>query len=146
MPYFHMLGFEVKGYRCSICMDNSWTKPIILPELLVCFGIWCGNHNLEGRIMPQIKAISRQNTTANQQFRWNYWFNARIYYTCWKSITHDLKSQHMKVRHNSRFLKIQKNKTEFYQNKFDWVKFCEFQTSENIRDYSIQKRFEQLRL
>lgn len=56
MPYLHMLGFEVMGYGCSTCMENSCVEPIIPPESLVCCGVLSGNRNFEGRILPEIKA------------------------------------------------------------------------------------------
>ncbi len=49
MPYLHMLGFEVMGYGCSKCMENSCVEPIIPPESLVCCGVLSGNRNFEGR-------------------------------------------------------------------------------------------------
>ena len=56
MPYLHMLGFEVMGYGCSTCMENSCVEPLIPPESLVCCGVLSGNRNFEGRILPEIKA------------------------------------------------------------------------------------------
>ena len=56
MPYLHMLGFEVMGYGCSSCVENSATQPLIPPDALVCCGVLSGNRNFEGRILPEIKA------------------------------------------------------------------------------------------
>ena len=56
MPYLHMLGFEVMGYGCSTCMENSCVEPLIPPDSLVCCGVLSGNRNFEGRILPEIKA------------------------------------------------------------------------------------------
>ncbi len=63
MPYLYMLGFEVVGYGCSACVDNSrpWR---VLPALrsavaqgnLVCCGILSGNRNFEGRLQMDLKA------------------------------------------------------------------------------------------
>ena len=56
MPYLHMLGFEIMGYGCSSCVENSSSHPVIPPDPLVCCGILAGNRNFEGRILPEIKA------------------------------------------------------------------------------------------
>lgn len=67
MPYLHMLGFEVMGYGCSACVENS-NKPVLAAETdgplmeairqrsLVCVGVYSGNRNFEGRLNPDIKA------------------------------------------------------------------------------------------
>ena len=56
MPYLHMLGFEIMGYGCSRCVENSTVQPLIPPNALVCCGVLSGNRNFEGRILPEIKA------------------------------------------------------------------------------------------
>ena len=62
MPYLYMLGFEVVGYGCSICADNSKPSlPVSIVDAikqgnLVCCGLLSGNRNFEGRIDPDIKA------------------------------------------------------------------------------------------
>ena len=56
MPYLHMLGFEIMGYGCSSCVENSSVLPVLPPDPLVCCGILAGNRNFEGRILPEIKA------------------------------------------------------------------------------------------
>lgn len=61
MPYLYMLGFEVIGYGCSSCVDN--TKPLPSPIVdairqgsLVCCGVMSGNRNFESRVQADIKA------------------------------------------------------------------------------------------
>ncbi|TRY61731.1 hypothetical protein TCAL_01818 [Tigriopus californicus] len=61
MPYLYMLGFEVIGYGCSSCVDN--TKPLPGPIVdairqgsLVCCGVMSGNRNFESRVQADIKA------------------------------------------------------------------------------------------
>ena len=56
MPYLHMLGFEVMGYGCSTCVENSFVPPLLPPEGLVCCGVLAGNRNFDGRLLPEIKA------------------------------------------------------------------------------------------
>jgi aconitate hydratase len=60
MPYLHMLGFEVMGYGCSSCVENSASAsdPTVsgASSSLLCCGILAGNRNFEGRILPEIKA------------------------------------------------------------------------------------------
>lgn len=51
-----MLGFEIMGYGCSTCVENSCVQPLIPPDALVCCGVLAGNRNFEGRILPEIKA------------------------------------------------------------------------------------------
>jgi aconitate hydratase len=67
MPYLHMLGFEVMGYGCSACVENS-RKPALAAETdrplmeavrqrsLACVGVYSGNRNFEGRLDDNIKA------------------------------------------------------------------------------------------
>ena len=67
MPYLHMLGFEVMGYGCSACVENS-RKPALAAETdrplmeairqrsLACVGVYSGNRNFEGRLDEDIKA------------------------------------------------------------------------------------------
>jgi len=61
MPYLYMLGFEVVGYGCSTCVNNSRPLPASIVDAisqgkLVCCGVLSGNRNFEGRIQPDIKA------------------------------------------------------------------------------------------
>lgn len=56
MPYLHMLGFEVVGYGCTSCVENSSCQALIPPDSLVCCSVLAGNRNFEGRIVPEIKA------------------------------------------------------------------------------------------
>ena len=57
MPYLHMLGFEIMGYGCSACVENSCgQQPMVPPDSLVCCGVLAGNRNFEGRVLPEIKA------------------------------------------------------------------------------------------
>jgi aconitate hydratase len=61
MPYLYMLGFEVVGYGCSTCVNNSRPLPVPIVDAirqgkLVCCGVLSGNRNFEGRIQSDIKA------------------------------------------------------------------------------------------
>ena len=59
MPYLHMLGFEVMGYGCAACVENSRIgNDHMLPDnsALICCGVLSGNRNFEGRVKPEIKA------------------------------------------------------------------------------------------
>ncbi len=61
MPYLYMLGFEVVGYGCSTCVNNSRPLPVPVVDAisrgkLVCCGVLSGNRNFEGRIQSDIKA------------------------------------------------------------------------------------------
>ncbi len=59
MPYLHMLGFEVMGYGCTACVENSRVgNDHLLPEnsSLICCGVLSGNRNFDGRVRPEIKA------------------------------------------------------------------------------------------
>lgn len=61
MPYLHMLGFEIMGYGCSACVENSAQQQGAAAQFtgggqLVCCGVLAGNRNFEGRLDPGIKA------------------------------------------------------------------------------------------
>ena len=61
MPYLYMLGFEVVGYGCSSCVNNSKPLPSAISDAVkhgnvVCCGVLSGNRNFEGRIQSDIKA------------------------------------------------------------------------------------------
>ena len=62
MPYLYMLGFEVIGYGCPKCVENSSTRnvPVLLDAVaqngLVCCGVLAGNRNFEGRFQRGVKA------------------------------------------------------------------------------------------
>ena len=58
MPYLYMLGFEVVGYGCAKCVENSsrstsGAHPALIEAVkansLVCVGVLSGNRNFEGK-------------------------------------------------------------------------------------------------
>ena len=59
MPYLYMLGFEVVGYGCAKCVENSsrstsGAHPALIEAVkansLVCVGVLSGNRNFEGKL------------------------------------------------------------------------------------------------
>jgi aconitate hydratase len=59
MPYLYMLGFEIVGYGCSACADNSRPLPDAIVDAvrggsLVCCGVLSGNRNFEGRTRADV--------------------------------------------------------------------------------------------
>src|SRR6267142_629141 len=71
-PYLEALGFYTVGYGCTTCIGNSGPLPppiskAIEQEDLVVAAVLSGNRNFEGRIHPEVRAISgrrrRRSTT-----------------------------------------------------------------------------------
>lgn len=59
-PYLNKLGFNLVGYDCTTCIDNSSPLPYeienaILKGNLTVGAVLSGNRNFEGRIHPLVK-------------------------------------------------------------------------------------------